>query len=93
MATLQQRLKAALRGGNLRVADLTRWFARPDPTVRSWVNGTVPSLPEQDMRDVLRRLAVLERHIKRGHHLPLTPGMPTIDRIERLKRLAASELR
>lgn len=74
--TFQDRLKAAQQGGNLTVADLARWFARPDPTVRCWVTrGVVPAGGPLDREEVERLLVALERRIeaKRGFPLVGTP--------------------
>lgn len=40
--SLQQRLKRAMKQGELRVQDLARWFERPYPTVWGWVDGHEP---------------------------------------------------
>jgi hypothetical protein len=88
--TLQQRLRIAMRDGNLRVADLARWFDRPDPTVRDWVvRGKKPNLTSSDQDDLDRRIGLLERLIKRGRHFPLPPRLPPAERIRRVVEAAA----
>ena len=60
------RLKTVMRLGNLTVADLARWFERPDPTVRGWVKGRRIGGPYGDVEDVRRRLEKLEKLIQTG---------------------------
>lgn len=87
MAAFQARLKHVLRDGNLTVADLARWFDRPDPTVRGWVHqgiglGGTPA----DARQLLDCLADLEARVGRRKGFPvprLSPGR----RIEYLANL------
>lgn len=67
------RLKAVLRDGNLRVADLARWFDVPHPTVRGWVvDGWNPGGGPRDQAYIYRMLDVLELCInqKRGFPIP-----------------------
>ncbi len=90
--TFQQRLQKAMDDGNLRVADLARWFDRPDPTVRAWVRGVTPSGAAQDLADVEHRLNVLVRLIKRRQYFPLPPRLAPADRIATLKEAAVSVL-
>lgn len=85
MAGIAQRLQKAMRDGNLRVADLTRWFARPDPTVRGWTKGVEPGGAPQDLRDIERRLAALERLIRNGRYFPFETRLSPADRIKRLQ--------
>lgn len=55
--TFQKRLQKCMRAGNLRVADLARWFDCPYTTVREWVLfGREPGESK-----VERRLQALER--------------------------------
>lgn len=70
--TFQQRLQRAMRDGNLTVADLARWFGRPDPTVRCWVNeGRAPRGANHDVAWIEKRLGELERRIKRAGAMPV----------------------
>ncbi len=62
-----------MRRGNLRVADLARWFDRPHPTVRGWaLKGIQPGGGPHDVETVKEQLALLEKLIaaKRGFPLP-----------------------
>ena len=71
--TVQHRLQACMRRGNLRVADLARWFDRPHPTVRGWARGThQPSGGPHDVEHVGELLTLLETLIrtKRGFPIP-----------------------
>lgn len=89
MASFQKRLQDTMKGGNLRVADLARWFGRPDPTVRQWVNyGVLPSGGAHDRDDIERQLTALEKSIKAGKHLPLAKRLSPADRIQRLTEAA-----
>ncbi len=91
-ATIQDRLKAAMKGGNLRVADLVRWFDRPDPTIRGWVNGVEPGGAASDKDDVEHRLTTLEKLIKGKKHFPLAPRMSPQDRIKSIEGAVRQEL-
>ena len=85
--TFQQRLRACERGGNLTVADLARWFGRPYPTVRTWVqNGIEPGGGPIDKEHAESMLGLLETLIKQKRGLPL-PRMAPRDRIERLTQI------
>lgn len=60
MVSFQGRLKKCMRNGNLRVADLARWFDRPYTTVREWVlHGREPG--KSDKGYIERRLYKLEK--------------------------------
>ena len=63
--TFQARLKQAMRQGNLRIADLARWFGRRHSTVRGWVvDGRAPAGTEADVRALTSALGVLETEIR-----------------------------
>ncbi len=68
-----ERLQRVLRDGNMTVADLARWFARPHPTVANWVKGgrMGRELPPLDAAYVLAQLDVLERRLKKKEGLPV----------------------
>lgn len=75
------RLKAVLRDGNLRVADLSRWFNVPYPTVRSWVdNDWKPGGAPQDQEYIYKMLDVLELRVNQKRGFPI-PRMSPNDRI------------
>lgn len=68
---ISDRLAACLKKGNLTVADLARWFARPDPTVREWVKGGTVNGPPGDLESILVRLRRMEELIKKGKLFPV----------------------
>jgi len=75
-----------MRHGNLTVADLARWFARPDPTVRGWIrNGGRVGGPVQDVEAIERDLGRLELAIRAGRWFPV----PRLSPAERIEHLAA----
>ncbi len=54
-----------MRRGNLRVADLARWFDRPHPTVRGWaLKGIQPGGGPHDVESVNSMLVLLEKLIE-----------------------------
>ena len=83
--TFAERLNRVMRDGNLRVADLARWFERPDPTVRSWVKGVLPAGGSADMVDIEKRVAALERLLKQKKVLPVPPRTSPRARIRQLQ--------
>ena len=87
MRTFSERLRRVMLDGNLTGADLARWFDRPDPTVRSWINGINIRGAPLDNAYVEAMLGKLEKLIKTGSVLP-------VPRMARGKRLAyLAELR
>lgn len=86
-----ERLRAVLRDGNLRVADLARWFDVPYPTVRGWVvDGWYPGGGPQDQAYIYHMLDVLELRInqKRGFPIPRMPPDKRIVYLAEIKRTA-----
>ena len=84
--TFQARLKKCMRDGNLTVADLARWFERPHPTMRSWVeNGVEPGGGPQDRAQVLETLTQLEKLIAKNNKFPV----PRLSPRERIAYLGA----
>lgn len=80
------RLQAIMRDGNLTGADLTRWFGRPDPTVRGWISGDHQlSGGQLDVAYVEAQLVKLERLLKSKRGLPV----PQMTRAGRKKHLAS----
>lgn len=72
--TIQARLEACMRKGNLRVSDLACWFGRPHPTVRGWVKrGIQPGGGPMDQEQVELLLGELEKLVqkKQGFPVPL----------------------
>ena len=71
MKKLDQRLKDVQRRGNLTVADLARWFDRPDPTVREWCKGREPTGAPLDVEHVYELLKLLETLIRKKLNFPV----------------------
>lgn len=86
MTRLQLRLEAVQRHGNLRVADLARWFDVPYSTVRCWTQGVEPNGGPQDNQRVEYLLARLEKLVHARKDLPL-PRLSPQARIKRLRAL------
>ena len=64
MPSFQQRLKTCMRRGNLRVADLARWFGRRHSTLRGWVvDGREPAGTPADVRELFGQLVDLEKRV------------------------------
>lgn len=85
--TFQARLKAAQRAGNLHVADLARWFDRPDATVRGWVErGTKPGGGPIDKAHAAALLGLLEVLVKQKRGFPI-PRLSPSKRIEHLMHI------
>jgi hypothetical protein len=83
--TIQRRLQTCMKRGNLRVADLARWFDRPHPTVRGWVlKGIRPSGGPHDVDHVIELLGMLEMLIQKKRGFP----MPRLSPRERKKHVA-----
>lgn len=86
--TFAARLNSCLSNGNLTVADLSRWFGRPHPTVRGWItNGFDPRGGPHDVAHVHALLNVLEVMIRNRRGLPLERGISRAVRIARIERL------
>jgi hypothetical protein len=84
--TIQRRLQTAMKRGNLRVADLARWFERPHPTVRGWAYlGIRPGGGPHDVEQVNVLLVQLETLIKKRKGFPL----PRLSPRERKRHLHA----
>jgi len=81
---LKARLDAIMRDGNLTVADLSRWFQRPHPTVRGWTKGGAVGGPPQDRAAIEVGLIKLEEMLKKRRGLPV-PQMSPAKRIEYLE--------
>lgn len=61
----QQRLTRLMEQGNLRTADVARWFSRRHSTVRGWaVDGREPAGTATDVRLLFARLNDLEKLIR-----------------------------
>jgi hypothetical protein len=78
------RLQRTRHAANLTVAELARWFDRPDPTVRAWVSGAAsPGGPPLDIAHAQAMLGLLESLVRKGK-LPA----PKLGREERAAWLA-----
>ena len=81
------RLQSIMQNGNLTGADLARWFERPDPTVRGWINGSHELGGAQlDMDFVETELVKLETSLRKRQGLPV-PRLTPAKRIEYLAKL------
>ena len=90
--TFTQRIIACQRAGNLTVADLQRWFARPYPTIRSWVNdGIQPGGGPHDKADAEKALSTLESLVRKKKGFPI-PRLPPSERIQHLQRIRSAAL-
>ena len=86
MKTFQQRLIAARAAGNLKTSDLARWFDRPYPTLRGWLNGMEPGGGPIDAAHAKAMLSLLEALIKKKAGLPV-PRLSPKARIEHLAHI------
>jgi hypothetical protein len=87
--TFGERLQAVMQKGNLTIADLSRWFERPYPTVRGWKDGQFePGGAPLDIAMVLALLTKLEMQIRRKEGFPVPPLTPTarIEYLEKIRR-------
>jgi len=83
----QKRLKVVLRKGNLRVADLSRWFDRPHATVAGWVkDGHDPGGGPADIEHAQSMLGLLEGLLEKRTGLPV-PRLSPQKRIAHLTSL------
>lgn len=73
-------------GGNLRAADLARWFDRRNSTVQGWLQGREPAGPASEIRELFARLVKLEDRIRSRKGLPV-PRMSATARIEYIEQL------
>ena len=88
MMTLAVRLESCLKHGNLTVADLSRWFGRPHPTVRGWIaKGFDPRGGPHDVDYIFSMLDALELLIRKRKELPLQRGIGRAARIKHIERL------
>ena len=88
--TFAHRLQSVMEAGNLTAADLARWFGRPDPTVRGWINDEHDLGGAQlDVAHVEVQLNKLECLLKKKQGLPV-PQMTRAKRIDYLKKLRAA---
>ena len=77
--TIQRRLQTCMRRGNLRVADLARWFERPHPTVRGWAYlGIRPGGGPHDVEQVHVLLKTLEFLIQKKKGFPMPRLSPRL---------------
>jgi hypothetical protein len=87
--TFQSRLQKCQQNGNLTVADLARWFDRPHPTMRSWVEqGVEPGAGPMDAAMAWATLDKLEKLIAKNSKFPV-PRLSPRKRIAYLKELRA----
>lgn len=85
--TFQRRLIRVMATGNMTLADLSRWFGRPFPTVRGWVkHGRLPGLAPMDNDRIYTLLDTLEKRIKAEQGFPI-PKMSQDRRITYLNSI------
>jgi hypothetical protein len=88
-ADFGHRLRVVLKKGNLRVADLARWFEKPHATVSEWVrNNRQPTGAPGDLEFIFELLEAIEKLIeqKRGFPVPRLPPSKRIAYMESAKR-------
>src|ERR1700693_1366438 len=77
--SIKQRLERTMKVGRMTVSDLSRFFERPYPTVRSWALFDVePHGP--DGEEAYRVLDLLERAIENNRRFPVPLGMSKAQR-------------
>ena len=95
--TTQQRLKYCQRAGNLNISELARWFNRPRPTVKEWVElGREPQGAPLDLEHIESLLGLLEALIRRGKGFPVPVGLSAAARkthLEDIRQRAMPGLR
>jgi hypothetical protein len=69
-SSVSERLNRLLTEGNLTLADLARWFDRPYPTVRGWLQGGDVGGAPLDTAWVLAQLKCLEKKMGKGLPVP-----------------------
>lgn len=82
------RLRTVIKKGNLRVADLARWFERPHATVSEWVkNARQPTAAPHDLEFIESSLAALENLIaqKRGFPVPRMSPKQRVAHLDSIK--------
>lgn len=84
--SFKDRLEAAKRRGNLRDADLARWFGRRQSTIAGWLGGREPSGTPADLRGLFAELTKLEGMIG-SKWLPLADYVSASHRIAYLAKL------
>lgn len=91
--TFSKRLQDILTKGNLRVADLARWFNRPHPTVNGWVKRNLnPGGGPADVNDAYVMLDKLESYLQRSKMLPVPTGLSPPNRIKYIKKMRVMAL-
>jgi hypothetical protein len=83
------RLRVVLKKGNLRTADLARWFEKPHATVAEWVKkGRNPTAAPHDLEFIIEMLETLEKLVeqKRGFPVPRMRPSQRIEYMEAVKR-------
>lgn len=90
--SLQIRLRACQDRGNLTLSDMARWFGRPIPTVRGWVErGAKPGGGPIDKDHVEQLLGLLETLIRKRKGFPV-PRMAPDARVVYLQDIRATLL-
>ncbi len=79
--SFQAQLLKVMDRGNLRVADVARWFSRRHSTVRGWVvDGREPAGTAADMRALFSRLNALQELVQLSRSVTASELRRTIAR-------------
>lgn len=79
-----ERLRRCQRAAGMTVADLTRWFDRPRPTVNTWLQGRTPAGPAGKCAEA--DLERLEKVVQGGWKIPPRLGLAERANFVREKR-------
>jgi hypothetical protein len=84
--SFQERIERVLHDGQLTIMDLSRWFERAYPTVRTWhLAGHEPWGPHGE--DTRGRLEILETAIKRKQGFPVPTKLSPRARRAHIERI------
>lgn len=83
--SIQARLQAVQRDGNLTLTDLAFWLGAPYQTVRGWLKGHEPSGAPMDVQHTMSVLALTETMITKKQGMPV-PRLPRKERTAYLKK-------
>ena len=90
-APFSERLRVVQKRGNLRVADLARWFEKPHATVSEWAkNGRQPTAAPGDLAFIEESLTKLENLVAQKRGFPV-PRMSPSQRIAHMDAIKQAE--
>lgn len=78
------RLKKARVNGSMTTADLSVWFDRPYPTIRSWLEGREPWGPNGDVARAA--LDTLEKAVTRRSGFPVPVHLSPVGRKRHMRQ-------